>query len=43
MIDLRPSTPVHRSLRAVLDWSYRLLTEEEKRGLRRLSTIPAAL
>jgi predicted ATPase len=27
----------HRTLRAVLDWSYGLLTEEEKRALRRLS------
>jgi len=27
----------HRTLRAALDWSYRLLTEEEQRVLRRLS------
>ena len=35
----RTAAPRHRSLRAVLDWSYRLLTEEEKRVLRRLSAI----
>jgi predicted ATPase len=39
MIDLRPSAPRYRGLRAVLDWSYRLLAEEEKRVLRRLSAI----
>jgi predicted ATPase/DNA-binding SARP family transcriptional activator len=29
----------HRSLRSVIDWSYQLLTDEERRTLRRLSVI----
>ncbi|SEE74221.1 Predicted ATPase [Rhizobiales bacterium GAS191] len=33
----RTAAPRHRTLRAALDWSYRLLTEEEQRVLRRLS------
>jgi predicted ATPase len=33
----RTAAPRHRTLSAVLDWSYRLLTEEEQRALRRLS------
>jgi predicted ATPase/DNA-binding winged helix-turn-helix (wHTH) protein len=33
----RTAAPRHRSLRAALDWSYRLLTAEEQRVLRRLS------
>jgi predicted ATPase/DNA-binding winged helix-turn-helix (wHTH) protein len=33
----RTAAPRHQTLRAVLDWSYCLLTEEEKRVLRRLS------
>lgn len=35
----RTAPPRHRSLRAALDWSYRLLTEEEQRVLRRLSVL----
>jgi predicted ATPase len=31
------AAPRHQTLRAALDWSYRLLTEEEQRALRRLS------
>jgi tetratricopeptide (TPR) repeat protein len=31
--------PRHRSLRSVIDWSCRLLTEEENRALRRLSVL----
>jgi predicted ATPase/DNA-binding SARP family transcriptional activator len=31
--------PRHRSLHAVIDWSYRLLTEDERRALRRLSVL----
>ena len=31
------AAPRHKTLRASLDWSYRLLTEEEQRALRRLS------
>jgi predicted ATPase len=33
----REAAPRHQTLRASLDWSYRLLTEEEQRALRRLS------
>lgn len=33
----RTAAPRHRTLRAVLDWSYNLLTEEERRVLHRLS------
>jgi predicted ATPase/DNA-binding winged helix-turn-helix (wHTH) protein len=33
----RTAAPRHRTLRATLDWSYRLLPEEERRVLRRLS------
>lgn len=33
----RSATPRHHTLRSSLDWSYRLLTEEEQRALRRLS------
>jgi predicted ATPase/DNA-binding CsgD family transcriptional regulator len=33
----RSSDERHRSLRAVLDWSYELLDDEERAGLRRLS------
>jgi predicted ATPase len=33
----RTAAPRHQTLRAALDWSYRLLTEEEQRVLRRLS------
>src|ERR1700731_287094 len=33
----RTAAPWHQTLRAALDWSYRLLTEEEQRVLRRLS------
>jgi predicted ATPase len=35
----RTAAPRHQTLRAVLDWSYRLLTEEEQRVLRRLSVL----
>lgn len=31
------ATPRHQTLRAAMDWSYRLLTEEEQRALRQLS------
>ncbi len=33
----RSAAPRHHTLRSSLDWSYRLLTEEEQRALRRLS------
>lgn len=33
----RTAAPRHQTLRAALDWSYRLLTEEEQKVLRRLS------
>jgi predicted ATPase len=33
----RTAVPRHQSLRAALDWGYRLLTEDEQRALRRLS------
>ena len=33
----RTAAPRHRTLRATLDWSYRLLPEEEQRALRQLS------
>jgi predicted ATPase/DNA-binding winged helix-turn-helix (wHTH) protein len=33
----RTAVPRHQTLRAALDWSYRLLTEEEQRTMRRLS------
>jgi predicted ATPase/DNA-binding winged helix-turn-helix (wHTH) protein len=33
----RTTAPRHQTLRAALDWSYRLLTEGEQRALRRLS------
>ena len=36
----RSAPPRHQTLRAVLDWSYRLLSEEEKRMFRRLSVFP---
>ena len=35
----RTAAPRHQTLRAVLDWSYRLLTKEEQRVLRRLSVL----
>jgi predicted ATPase/DNA-binding winged helix-turn-helix (wHTH) protein len=38
----RTAASRHRSLRALLDWSYHLLTEEEKRVLRRLSAFPGS-
>jgi predicted ATPase/DNA-binding SARP family transcriptional activator len=31
--------PRHRSLRSVIDWSHQLLTDEERRALRRLSVL----
>ena len=33
----RTGAPRHQSLRAMLDWSYRLLSDSEKRALRRIS------
>jgi predicted ATPase len=33
----RSAAPRHHTLCSLLDWSYRLLTEEEQRALRRLS------
>jgi predicted ATPase len=35
----RTAPPRHQTLRAAMDWSYRLLTEEEQRVLRRLSVL----
>jgi predicted ATPase/DNA-binding winged helix-turn-helix (wHTH) protein len=37
----RTTIPRHRTLRAALDWSYQLLSEEEQRLLRRLAVFPA--
>jgi predicted ATPase/DNA-binding winged helix-turn-helix (wHTH) protein len=37
----RTAIPRHRTLRAALDWSYRLLPKEEQRLLRRLAVFPA--
>lgn len=37
----RTAIPRHRTLRAALDWSYELLSEEEQRLLRHLAVIPA--
>jgi predicted ATPase/DNA-binding winged helix-turn-helix (wHTH) protein len=37
----RTAIPRHRTLRAVLDWSYQLLSEEEQRLLRHLAVFPA--
>ena len=37
----RTAIPRHRTLRAALDWSYELLSEEEQRLLRRLAVFPA--
>ena len=38
----RSAPPRHRTLRAVLDWSYRLLSEEERKMFRRLSVFPGS-
>lgn len=38
----RAAPPRHRTLRAVLDWSYRLLSEEERKMFRRLSVFPGS-
>ncbi len=37
----RTAMPRHRTLRAALDWSYQLLSEEEQRLLRHLAVFPA--
>ena len=37
----RSTIPRHRTLRAVLDWSYQLLSTEEQRVLRHLAVFPA--
>jgi predicted ATPase/DNA-binding winged helix-turn-helix (wHTH) protein len=37
----RTAVAQHRTLRATLDWSYRLLSKEEQRLLRRLAVFPA--
>ena len=37
----RTAIPRHRTLRAALDWSYQLLSEEEQRLLRHLAVFPA--
>ena len=37
----RTAIPRHRTLRAALDWSYQLLSEDEQRLLRRLAVFPA--
>lgn len=37
----RTSLPRHRTLRAALDWSYELLSQEEQLSLRRLAVFPA--
>jgi predicted ATPase len=38
----RSAPPRHRTLRAVLDWSYHLLGEEERKMFRRLSVFPGS-
>ena len=38
----RSAPPRHQTLRTVLDWSYRLLSEEERRMFRRLSVFPGS-
>jgi predicted ATPase/DNA-binding winged helix-turn-helix (wHTH) protein len=38
----RTAAPRHQTLRAALDWSYRLLTEEEQKVLRRLSVFTSS-
>lgn len=38
----RSAPPRHRTLRAVLDWSYSLLNEEERKMFRRLSVFPGS-
>lgn len=38
----RSAPPRHRTLRAVLDWSYCLLSEEERKMFRRLSVFPGS-
>jgi len=38
----RTAAPRHQTLRAAMDWSYRLLTEEEQRVLRRLSVFASS-
>ena len=37
----RTAIPRHRTLRAALDWSYQLLSQEEQRLLRQLAVFPA--
>jgi predicted ATPase/DNA-binding winged helix-turn-helix (wHTH) protein len=37
---LRTALPRHQTLRATLDWSYELLSENERAGLRRLAIFP---
>jgi predicted ATPase/DNA-binding winged helix-turn-helix (wHTH) protein len=38
---LRTALPRHQTLRATLDWSYGLLSESERAGLRRLAIFPS--